>query len=669
MNKNNVDNYIITILLIVGAILRFYDFESMQLMNDELSALARTHFSGFKELITGGILVDTHPPFVQVFLFYWLKIAGDSEQAIRIPFIIAGILCIYLVFKIGEKWFNATVGLLAAAFISTLQYSVFYSQIARPYISGLLFSLLMVLCWTAIIFEQKKKNTKYYIGYVLASLFCAYNHHFSLLFAFIVGTTGLFLINKSNRKKYIISGFCILLFYIPNLPIFFAQLKMGGIGDWLAAPNSRFLLNYLEYIFHFSYLLYALVVLLIMAGFFIKSEKSNSSFLLNNQDFSVKKQSANLRIICISWFLLPIFIGYVYSVFINPVMQYSMLIFSFPFLLFFIFSFYNNISGIYKITIVATIISLNIYSLINEREHYNIFYSQPHEQFFKDTFTIIESIKNEKEITIHKKAAPKYSDYYFKKYNKNYSYLYFDEGSESPNVPEFIKVLDSLHTNYFIIDQFCLDYLPLIKTKYPYLIKINNGFTYDFYCFSKIKPTKEVKLDVLLKTENNLRADIEGWNIDKTKIIKVQDSSKSIDTDITTKNYLSIDSLSEYAATFEILLNEIASNKYVEIYASANFKNLDTNHSIQFVLSIEKDVENIFWRSSDVNNFKDHNYSEFKGYLTASLKDLNIDFTKKTILKIYLWNKDKHNCLVNDFKIEFIKSNPYVYGLYEKIPN
>ena len=637
----------------------------MQLMNDELSALVRTNFSSLKLLIAGGVCVDGHPPLVQVFLFYWIKIFGNTEIAVRFPFIVAGIVSIYFVYKIGRLWFNPTTGLVAAAFVSTLQYTIFYSQLARPYVSGLLLSLVMVWCWTNFIFNTPEKKTKWLVGFVLSSTLCAYNHHFSLLFAFVVGCTGLFFVNKNTFKLYLLGGFSILLLYLPNLPIFSAQLKMGGIGGWLAPPTSSFFINYISYIFHFSKFLYCFVALLIVGSIFLfVSFKSKNKPQINSIGL-VKAKSNTFRIISFFWFVIPIIIGYCYSVFVNPVLQYSMLIFSFPFFLFFIFSLFIDLFNQLKVALILSIIGINIYTLVAERHHYNIFNKQPHEQFVKDTFSALDSIGSESDFTICANYAPRYIDYYYKKFNRKLKYIYFDNSNFKPDILNFKKLIEALNTNYFIINDFNQDYVAIVKEKYPYLIKKNSGFTYDFYCFSKIKPAKMLQENILFSTENNFETELPGWSVDLNKVIL--DSNNFAINNVKTK-YLMVDSLTEYAATFEKNLNEITKNKYTEIHAQISILKMDSTEYFQIVISLESGEKVLFWRSANGADYNPNNGLEFTAHLNISLRDQNFDYSQGNILKIYLWNKEKSNFIVTKFKIEFVKINPLIYGLYEKIP-
>ncbi|MCH8317636.1 MAG: glycosyltransferase family 39 protein [Bacteroidetes bacterium] len=156
--KNNVHESFLIIILVLGSWLRFHHYGEMSLANDELSALYRLNFDTFGDLIDKGVKPDGHPAFVQVFLYYWIKLSGISEYALRFPFVIAGIVSIWLVYLIGCRWFNKTTGVFAALSISFLQFTVYYSQLARPYSLGLLFSLLTVYFWTEILFTNNSKN-------------------------------------------------------------------------------------------------------------------------------------------------------------------------------------------------------------------------------------------------------------------------------------------------------------------------------------------------------------------------------------------------------------------------------------------------------------------------------------------------------------------------------
>src|SRR6187455_1639790 len=91
------DRILLLVILAAAAFLRFFHLGGFSLSNDELSALVRTEFGSLRELIDQGIRVDAHPAGVQIFLYYWIKIWGISETALRFPFALAGTLSVLFV--------------------------------------------------------------------------------------------------------------------------------------------------------------------------------------------------------------------------------------------------------------------------------------------------------------------------------------------------------------------------------------------------------------------------------------------------------------------------------------------------------------------------------------------------------------------------------------------
>ena len=181
MNFSNKS--ILLLILIISITLRFFNYFEIPFTYDEFSAFFRLNFDNFCELIDKGVKIDAHPAGIHVLMYYWSKIFGNSEWIIKLPFTIFGIVSIYLIYKIAKVWFNETVGLISASYLATIQFTVMYSQIARPYISGMFFSLLMIYYWSQLIKKPDKNLIKNTGLFILGASLCAYNHHFSLLFA------------------------------------------------------------------------------------------------------------------------------------------------------------------------------------------------------------------------------------------------------------------------------------------------------------------------------------------------------------------------------------------------------------------------------------------------------------------------------------------------------
>jgi hypothetical protein len=641
----SVDTILLSIIMLVAIILRFWNFSEMPYMHDELSALARTNFSSISELIEKGARIDGHPAGVQVFLYYWTKAFGYNEMVVKTPFIICGLLSILVAYKISKLWFNSTVGLLVAVFMATMQFMIMYSQIARPYISGMFFSLLMVWCWSNYLFGSDKKN-KWLIGYILSTACCAYDHHFALLFAIIVGMTTFFFLSKNTWKGFVFAAVGVFVLYIPHLGIFFYQLSKGGVGGeggWLGKPDSDWLLMLLRYAFHYSYWMYGLVVLIVLFSVFKRSGE-----LKTNQKF---------RIISLLWFLAIFVIGYFYSIKVNPVLQFSTLIFVFPFFLIFLFSLFGELNNSIKSMIVGAVLVVGTSTLVFSRKHLDVFYHQPYQQQITFTNAMINKIGDEKKATIELFMPPFFKDLYFKKYDKTFDFIYFNGYQEAPNPKAFNSFVTKQNTDYFIAGNLPLLYYQIIKENYPYIVNKEEGFTYMVYCFSKIKPQQEFSETVVFTEKNTFDVTPAHWN----------DVADALKKDSTGNVFYQMDSNREYSATFSAKLKDIVGNKHTIINASVTATSADTSSNPLLVLSINDGEESIVWASADYKWYNNKQGEKTKIMISQLLAGFDFKKHPDAELKIYVWNKNKTQVAIDDFNIEVIADTPIIYGLYESI--
>ena len=104
--SKRMDYILIGIIILVAAVLRLWKLGQVPFMHDEFSALLRTRFDNFHDFIQQGIMPDSHPIGVQLFLWGWVKLFGWSAFWVKLPFVLMGIGSIYLIYLIGRQWFN-----------------------------------------------------------------------------------------------------------------------------------------------------------------------------------------------------------------------------------------------------------------------------------------------------------------------------------------------------------------------------------------------------------------------------------------------------------------------------------------------------------------------------------------------------------------------------------
>ncbi len=642
-NKQYSNQILLAIIIVVAAVLRFYHFFSLPFSWDELSAWNRLHFDSFSSLIQEGVKPDGHPAGIQVFLYYWIKLFGDTEWVVKLPFNILGLLSVFVFYKIAKIWWNKSTGIIAAAFMASLQFFVLFSPIARPYVSGLFFTLAMVYFWSKYMWQSPQK--KHLVGFVIFAALSAYNHHFSLLFAIIVGFSGLFTISKKQMTAYIISGLLIFVLYIPHLPIFFHQLEIGGIGgtgNWLGAPSPNFIWQFLYWSFHFSPWIVALVVLLSLFGFI--SEKRNAA------SYSIQTKK---RLLLFFWFILPITIGYYYSVLVNPVIQYSMLIFSFPYLLLLLFGQNENIKSKFLIPITLLILIVNISTLVFARQHFQIIFKQPFDGTAKSM------IKNNnispKDIFLVYNTIPSYQEYYLKKYNIA-DVLSLSVYSKNYKLHQIDSILQNTNQKYLLASSLPESYLPLIKKHFPYLIKKENGYTYESYLWSK-SPIKNTREFHSIISKNDFSEPIDLWKVDRKRIIL-----DSID-----EAAFVFSSQQEWGFSYSDSLKNIGEyGSIIDVQVDITAENLPENAVIVAIISTQG--KNDIWRGSD---FHKQSIPIINGQRVYYSIDTRILLSKNeyenAYFKTYIWNKTKESFQVLEMDIYQRSYNPIKYGLTQKV--
>ncbi|MCX6295302.1 MAG: glycosyltransferase family 39 protein [Bacteroidetes bacterium] len=613
-------------------------------MHDELSAILRSKADSFSELIYKSKTTDVHPVGVAIFVHYWTFIFGTGTMIAKFPFIIFGLISIYYSYKIAENWFNPTVAILTCTFLATLQFPTMYGQLERPYASGMLFSVLMVWNWTQFFFGEKSK-IKYAVGFIVFASMCTYNHYFSLLFAGLVGTTGLFFLNKENVKMYLLMCLVVVLLFIPHISILLFHLSIGSEGEesWLGKPQPDWLLTFLKYLFHYSAIVYIMVGLIFFAGLYFRSKE--------------KKVLDKFRIIALVWALLVPCLAYLYSITKTPVLQFSTFTFSLPFLLMFIFSFYADLKKPIKISFIAVIILINTYTLYANRKHDTLFYKHPYEEMARISEQTINEF-GEKNVTIALSAMEGFVDFYFEKYGKPFSYLRIDK----PNTQVFFSYLENQKADYFVAGNLPLEFYQLIKERYPYIIKKEEGFTYTVYCFSRNKPEVELQ-DGVVFSETQQDAHIPGHKKGYWEENYAMQEDPSNPGEIS----MALDSSKEYSAGFSAKLSDIIRSKHTIINVSAKIKTGEQNLNPTLVLSIDDGGKSLLWRGSEYRDYKLNENTFNSVYVSNLFSGMDLEKHPNATIKIYVWNRDKKDVLVNDLKVEAVESNPQIYGLYEPI--
>ena len=615
-SDKRLDYILLAVIIAIAAVLRLWKLGQVPFMHDEFSALLRTRFDSFHDFIQQGVMPDSHPIGVQAFLWLWVRIFGWSEFWVKLPFVLMGIGSIYLVYLIGRQWFNRKIGLFSAAFFAVSQFTVFYSQLARPYAAGLFFVLLMAWFWYKVVFGTKT-TTRDYVGFALSAWACSLMQYFSIAQAGLIFLTGLFFLPKERRKAYWISGICAVALFAPTLPIFYQQLFVSGsIGGWLNAPKATFLTDFLQYTMNYSSLLmFAVGIIILLPIILGKRDKSRNP----------------LRWAGIAWFVIIFGLAFAYSLLREPILQHSTLIFSYPFLIIVAFSMFKDrtLSPWQTALVVAVILFVGTSSLIMTRRHYDLMYHQGFDQIAvemqQDKAQFGDQIQFATRTEIGEAAE------FYQSQTDVENRIVFNRYS---NMGAFNQWLAD-HKETPMLGFGWTDYVPPVWEvtavgNYPYLIEQKDWFTSRYLTLSKV-PTENSHY-ALLPLDNEPYPYVEGqeWGRAST---------------------FSCDSLPDDMEALGII---------------AHVHNETEIDNCMVVIEIHDSETDsvVFWYSSLPED--GHFATGDNVIANAIIFDNGLSHQGKTV-KTYLWNKGMKPLVLSKISYYFTRRDPVLTGLYEPL--
>ncbi|MGB0851020.1 MAG: hypothetical protein ACPGTP_07225, partial [Bacteroidia bacterium] len=467
--------------------------------------------------------------------------------------------------------------------------------------------------------------------YILFSVLCAYNHHFSLLFAAIVGLSGLFFVRGVFLKKYLINGLLIFAVYIPHLSIFFDQLSLGGIEGWLAKPKPDFLQKYLSYIFHYSKWFAIFSVVLTIVGALL---------------YRVKKYDFTKLVLFSLWFLLPIGIGYYYSLEVSSVLQYSVLIFGFPFLFFIIFGHFAELKPYQNLTIVVLILGVGIYSLILGRQHYRLFYNSHYEHIVSD----ISQVDKDRDSTLFLVDSHReITKYYCQKNQIEDSILFLTDFSSELSLRKYLQSISEKYSQVYLgaWSSTNANIIPMITEYFPNTLWQNNYVGGSTILLTKGLPDV-VSEGSILAFEDVIT---EGWSSYKIELDKVSGNG-----------FFHLDSTTEWSMAYVDSLNKLVHSEYDFIDISVDAKSRSNVEGMSIVVVVEENGETRHWNNVNFSRFMERgNTGWSKVHHSVQLSD--IKYGDDAVIKTFVWNSKKEEVFLDNYSVIVRPGNSVVYGL------
>lgn len=602
-------------LVALGAVLRIGSLFG-PLSHDELSAIVRLNFDSFSELIDQGVRGDGHPAGVQVMMWLWSRLFGTSALSIRLPFLLMGIVSIFLINAVARQWFGEWPALLPTAVLSVTQFTVYYSVIARPYIAGLFMLLCMLYFWSRILLKKEHKLHLLVLFALFAAL-CAYTHYFCLLSALLLGVAGLLFLDRRHWWRYLVACVGAVLLFLPHWEITHYQLfALKGVGGWLSKPTPQFLPDHLRYLLHYSWMMVAVALVGYGMVFSLKSAR----------------QYWKLIIMSLSIWLLSFGIGYLYSVKVSPVLQFSSLIFAFPFLPLALAGAVDSSGRQVRQTLVIFAYTVAmVVSLVFNRKHF---------QMVQRDF--IEISAREMRDAVSQYGA----DNVTLIFNSGINMLhYYDPSLECisrstmRDYAVFDSTLAATSTPYLICsglgDPKLVD---IVKHHYPYLLRHRDCLVTEVLLFSR-NPSQQ------------------AIDVEKTALFSQQ------------KNLAPFKG--EFCDILDAELSDLAHSRFVCFDSRLWFRQADSvPGSLRMVSEILVDDRCVDYRSVSVSDFRYCHGDTCEISLPVRVETWvkHRSQLSRTRVKVYLWNPDGDTTTVPiRCRTAVYPTNPFIYAVLEEI--
>jgi len=362
-------------ILLLALILRLINLNQSLWLDEAVQAITAksSFFYIFLEIIG-----DFHPPLYHFFMHYWVSIFGSSEIALRMPSVLFGVGTVYLIYKISgliinELFINGLKNLkifpiIAALFLATAPFHIYYSQETRMYSMACFLTALSMFSFIKIngLFINGLKNSKInglYFIYFLSTILMLYSDYFGFLILLAQGIYSL------PKKKYRYFIFYLLFFicYLPWLPILFTQLKTGmqatqTLPEWVRLVNLSFLKAIPLTLIKFSlgritffdkklYLIILVGLVITYGGLILKGIKG------------MLKEDKGLLGVILCWFFVPLVIAWLTSLFVPNFQPFRLLLILPAFYLLLLFGIFSFKSKALRFGLIILVLIINLSSL------------------------------------------------------------------------------------------------------------------------------------------------------------------------------------------------------------------------------------------------------------------------------------------------------------------
>jgi uncharacterized membrane protein len=201
--------------------------------------------------IESAAAADVHPLLYYLGLHAWIRLAGQSPAAVRLPSVLFGVATVWLIGLLGQATGGRRMGNTAMLLAAVAPFPVAYSQEARMY-------SLLALCVVGAVYcaWRARENRTWWAGYTVCSVLALYSHNLGALT--MLALTLLLLAelvharNLVRLRWFLAANLAILALFSPWLLLVLpGQIGFVQQAYWVPRPGLTELVRSLI-VYHFN---------------------------------------------------------------------------------------------------------------------------------------------------------------------------------------------------------------------------------------------------------------------------------------------------------------------------------------------------------------------------------------------------------------------------------
>ncbi len=224
----SADEYAVVAIVLVAAAIRIITIDNQSFWTDEALTAYEAHLP-FGAMLNTVAHTETTPPLYFVSVWFWAKLFGTSEIALRSISTLAGIALVPIAYLSAKELVSRWAGVIAAAFVAVNPFLIWFSQEARAYM------LLAALTGAGFLFFARARSDPSKRNVWLWALFSALAVMTHFFAGFAVAPEAVWLLWRWRLRERRVLGAVAAVAAVQLAMAPFALIDTGHGTGWIAA--------------------------------------------------------------------------------------------------------------------------------------------------------------------------------------------------------------------------------------------------------------------------------------------------------------------------------------------------------------------------------------------------------------------------------------------------